>query len=43
MYGNARNIKNKTVMPPSHYNIVTSEVPRNDNYERGTAILICKS
>ena len=36
-------IKNRTVIPSSQYNIVTSEVTKNDNHERGAALLICKS
>ena len=36
-------IKNRTVISPSQYNIVTSEVTRNDNYEREATLLIHKS
>ena len=36
-------IKNRIVTPPTQYEIITSKVTRNDNHERGAAMLIHKS
>jgi len=36
-------IRNREVFPPSQYNIFTSDITRQDNHERGAAILVNKS
>jgi len=36
-------IGDRTVNPPSQYNIFTSKVSRNDNHERGAAVLVHRS
>ena len=36
-------IRNRNVKPPSQYNIVTSAVTIEDDYERGAAILVHRS